>query len=180
MSQLASLEAPLSQADAIIVAIAHNSIVLNEDAPCGTPFDEATSTLQDWRRVTQECATESARGYQDQFDELYSTIASWREGHPTLLITLNKYNDWIGWPDANLTADQERRTTMVHDTWNEMICAAAERHGFACADVSAAFNGPKGDKPAGDLLAADYTHPSDRGNALITTVLANLGFEPLG
>ena len=44
---------------------------------------------------------------------------------------------------------------------NAMLCAAAEGNGFGCADIYRAFNGPDGVKPSGDLLAEDYTHPSD-------------------
>ena len=53
------------------------------------------------------------------------------------------------------------------DAWNEMICAAAEKSGFVCTDISTAFNGEDGRKPSGALLAGDYTHPSQRGNDLI-------------
>ncbi len=178
LQQLPSFKDYLRDADAIIVGIAHNSIVLNEDEPCGTSFDEATSTLKDWSKVTQECATESADHHQPQFEELYSTITSWREGRPTLLLTINKYNDWIGWRDAHLTPDQEQRTAMVHQTWNRMLCSTAEQNGFTCVDLGEAFNGAEGSKPSGDLLAADYTHPSDTGNALIARLLIAEGFVP--
>ena len=43
-----------------------------------------------------------------------------------------------------------------------MLCRSAEEHGFGCADIYHAFNGTDGTKPSGDLLSADYTHPSDR------------------
>ena len=89
LQQLPSYKDYLRDADAIIVGIAHNSIVLNEDEPCGTSFDEATSTLRDWSKVTRECATKSAAHHQPQFEELYSTITSWREGRSSLLLTIN-------------------------------------------------------------------------------------------
>ncbi len=40
-----------------------------------------------------------------------------------------------------------------------------------CVDLLSAFNGPDGTTPAGDLLAADYTHPSQAGNDLIRDLL---------
>jgi hypothetical protein len=43
-----------------------------------------------------------------------------------------------------------------------MICKSAKANGFGCADLSKAFNGPDGMKPSADLLADDYTHPSDK------------------
>jgi hypothetical protein len=48
-----------------------------------------------------------------------------------------------------------------------------------CANISRAFNGANGLKPSGDLLGADYTHPSQKGNALIARTLIGLGFAPL-
>jgi lysophospholipase L1-like esterase len=50
---------------------------------------------------------------------------------------------------------------------------------FTCVDIYRAFNGPAGDKPSGDLLSNDYTHPSDKGNELIAKTLTNTGFAPL-
>lgn len=180
MDQLeTSYEEALSDADAIIVAIAHNTIELNSDKPCGTPFDEKTSTLEDWSAVTEECATTSAAAHRPEFDELFSTIASWREGRPTVLRTINKYNDWNGWEDAHLTSDEVQRTVVMHDAWNDMLCTSAEQHGFGCANIYRAFNGADGSKPSGDLLADDYTHPSDKGNARIAEVLVSQGFDPL-
>jgi lysophospholipase L1-like esterase len=178
LTQLTSYEDELRGADAIIVGIAHNSFALNSDKPCGTTFDEATSTLKDWSKVTPRCAVSWAAEYKPEYDELYATIASWRDGRPTLLRTINKYNDWNGWEDAHLTPDQVDRTVFMHDAWNTMLCRSAERHGFACADIYHAFNGPHGTTPSGDLLASDYTHPSDPGNALIARALAAQGFEP--
>jgi lysophospholipase L1-like esterase len=175
--RLASYEDDLSGADAIIVGIAHNSFALGDD-PCGTTFDETTSTLKDWSKVTPRCAVSAAAEYKPALDELYATIASWRDGKPTILRTINKYNDWNGWEDAHLTPDQVDRTVFMHDAWNTMLCRSAERHGFACADIYHAFNGTDGTKPSGRLLATDYTHPSDAGNARIARVLVAQGFEP--
>ena len=179
MDELSFDKDQLSKADAIIVGVAHNSIVLNADKPCGTRFDDATSTLDDWSKVTRECAESTAAEYRPQYDKLFATIASWRAGKPTLLRTIDKYNDWNGWEDAHLTPDQVRRTVVVHDVWNRMLCHSAESHGFTCADIYHAFNGADGMQPSGDLLAADYTHPSERGNERIAQVLVAQGFSPL-
>jgi lysophospholipase L1-like esterase len=179
MDELDSFEEQLSGADAIVVGIAHNSFGLNSEEPCGTTFDEATSTLADWSKVTPRCAESAAAEYRATYDELFQTIASWREGEPTLLLAIDKYNDWNGWQDAHLTPDQVRRTVFMHDAWNEMLCESAERHDFVCADIYHAINGADGTKPSGDLLSSDYTHPSDKGNELIARVLVEQGFAPL-
>jgi len=179
LADLDSFSGELARADAIVVGIAHNSFELSADAPCGTTYDEATNTLSDWSKVDEACATNSAASYRDQYDELFSTIAQKRASQPTILIALNKYSDWLGWEDAKLTPDQERRTVMMHDAWNTMLCDSAEANGFTCADVYHAFNGPSGDTPSGDLLAGDYTHPSQAGNDRIAQVLEEIGFAPL-
>jgi hypothetical protein len=110
---------------------------------------------------------------------LFSRVSDLRKGQPTILRTINRYSDWIGWREARLTPEQENRTTIILDAWNEMLCSAAEKHGFACIDIYHAFNGQDGSNPAGDLLAMDYTHPSDKGNVLIAELLASQGFAPL-
>ncbi|WP_168207530.1 SGNH/GDSL hydrolase family protein [Microlunatus elymi] len=179
MAELPVYKPDLTNADAIVVGIAHNSNVLNEDTPCGTPFNETTSTLEDWSKVTHACAATSADRYRRQFDKLYGTIAAWRAGRSTVLLTINKYNDWIGLKAAHLTGSQQRQTIWVHDAWNRMICRSAEQHGFTCVDVYHAFNGPQGTESPGSLLADDYTHPSNSGNALIAELLIDKGFDPL-
>jgi len=65
------------------------------------------------------------------------------------------------------------------DAWNAMLCSAAEANGVRCVDVHHAFNGPDGTTPAGDLLAPDDTHPSQRGNDTITRLLEAEGYAPL-
>jgi hypothetical protein len=174
-----SFKVPLSNADAIIVGIAHNSNLLSTGTACGTTFDEQASSYEDWTKITPECSRSWVAQYRPQYDELFATIASWRDGRPTVLMTINKYNDWIGFEDGHFTPDQVKRTLFVHDDWNRMLCESAEAHGFQCADIYHGFNGPEGTKPSGDLLAADYTHPSDKGNARIAQVLVAQGFDPL-
>ena len=179
LAQLPNWEDELTHADAIIVGIAHNSIPLNDDEPCGSPFDEATQTIEDWSKIDAQCTSDAVAKYGPMYNELYSTIAQWRAGKPTILVTLNRYNDWIGLKEGNLTKDQEQRTVAMHDAWNTMICEAAANNGFNCADVYHAFNGPQGVEPAGNLLAADYIHPSQQGHDRIESVLASAGFAPL-
>jgi lysophospholipase L1-like esterase len=171
------LSPALEAADIIVVGIAHNSVELASDEPCDAPL--GANDMPDWTAITQECADRSAEEYRPQYESLFAQIAALREGEPTVLRTINRYNDWIGWADGNLGPEQEQKTAMIIAAWNGMLCDAAEGNGFACADISRAFNGPDGLSPSGELLAGDYTHPSDLGNATITEVLTELGFDPL-
>jgi lysophospholipase L1-like esterase len=179
MGELPSFKQALASADAIIVGIAHNTIALNADEPCGTRFDEARSTFVDWSKIDRSCSNASTARYRPMYDKLYATIAAWRAGKPTILRTIDKYNDWVGWPPAHLTAEQARKTVMFHDAWNSMLCRSAQTHGFTCVDIYHLFNGPRGTAPLGDLVVADYTHPSQKGNDVIARALAAAGFAPL-
>lgn len=179
MDELDSFKADLSAADAIIVGIAHNSFPLNADQPCGSSLDQATMTLKDWGKVGPACSAAAAKTYGPMYDRLFATVSQWREGKPTILLALDKYNDWVGWAPAHLTPSQVAKVVRLHDAWNSMLCSAATRHGFTCADIYHAFNGPHGTKPSATLVGDDYTHPSQSGNDTIARVLTSLGFAPL-
>ncbi len=78
----------LASADAIIVGIAHNTIEINTDNPCGATWDEATSTLSDWSKITPACSKASVAKRKPQFQSLFSQVASLRAGKPTILLTI--------------------------------------------------------------------------------------------
>jgi lysophospholipase L1-like esterase len=168
----------LVNADAIIVGIAHNDIPWNvdDDACDGAGGDDI-----DWSKYTSACFAAEVKRYTPKYEAVFERIAALRTGKPTLLRAINRYHDWTGWPGHPETreADGVAASAAVIAAWNKMICGAAEASGFACADISAAFNGEDGTQPSGELLAGDYTHPSDKGNEVIADVLEGLGFKPL-
>lgn len=118
------------------------------------------------------------RTYRPQYDRLFSQITRWRRGKPTILRTIDRYNDWTGYSKIHLTPAENVKIKTMIDTWDAMLCASATAHGFVCADIYHAFNGPDGRTPSGSLVGADYTHPSNKGNALIAKVLISEGFAP--
>lgn len=179
LQELPSLKEQLTSADAIIVGIAHNSIELNADRPCGTHFVDSQNTFADWSKLDEQCARRTTDHYHPLYDKLYSTIASWRGDKPTILRTIDKYNDWTGWKPAHLTPQQGVTVVIFHNLWNRMLCSSAEVHGFTCADIYHVFNGPNGARASGDLLGPDYTHPSQKGNDVIAKTLIAEGFAPL-
>ncbi len=163
-------------ADAVIVGIAHNDVPMNrDDDACDGPASESP----DWSKFTSACiATEVAR-FTPIYEALYARVAELRAGKPTILRTINRYNDWNGWPGHELSPEGLDATVRVIAAWNDMICSAAEKSGFVCADISTAFNGEDGRKASGDLLAGDYTHPSQKGNDLIGQLLLDPNLLPL-
>jgi lysophospholipase L1-like esterase len=176
LAELDSFKSSLVVADVIVVGIAHNTIELNADRPCGAPLQH---DLPQWAAMDRACAVRSAKRARILYDQLYSRIAALRKGKPTIFRTINRYNDWIGSPNAHLTPSQERITAMFIATWNAELCQSARAHRFGCADISRAFNGANGLKPSGDLLGADHTHPSQKANDVIARTLIGLGFAPL-
>ena len=176
LAELKTFKAPLAAADVILVGIAHNSNELNAEQPCGEPNSPSGPT---WAKMTPKCAATSAARSRAGYERLYSTIAALRAGKPTILRTIDRYNDWIGNPGALYSATDALKTKPFIDDWNRMLCTAAVKSGFRCADIAAAINGPDGVKPAGDLLALDYTHLSDKGNGVVAGVLVAEGFAPL-
>ena len=166
----------LANADIIVVGIAHNDAAMNSnDDLCDGPNGDNP----DWSKYNAECAIASAELFRPKFESVYSQIVALRGGKPTIFRTINRYNDWNGWPGHDLPPEGIQATKEVIDAWNKMICKAAEENGFLCADIYSAFNGSDGLTPSGDLVAADYTHPSDKGNEVIAQILVNLGFAPL-
>jgi len=166
----------LANADIIIVGIAHNDAAMNSnDDLCDGPNGDNP----DWSKYNEECAVASAELFRPKYEIVFSQIVALREGKPTIFRTINRYNDWNGWPGHDLPPEGIEATRLVIDAWNAMICKAAQENGFVCANIYRAFNGPDGLKPSGDLVAQDYTHPSDKGNEVIAGILIDLGFAPL-
>ncbi|MFO7530176.1 MAG: acyl-CoA thioester hydrolase/BAAT C-terminal domain-containing protein [Marinobacter sp.] len=165
----------LSNADIIIVSISHNDTPWNrDDDPCDGPSGDP-----DWSKYDATCAAEAAEIFRPKFESVFAQIAELRAGKPTIFLTTNVYNDWIGVPGGVFSAEDIEATHEVLDAWNEVYCKVAQANGFTCADIYHAFNGPGGDTTAVDLLAPDTIHPSDKGNEVIAQVLADLGYAPL-
>ena len=175
----ASRRDALANADIIIVSIAFNDTPwLRSDDPCDGP----NGNKPDWSKYNTTCAAAAAEIFRPKFESVYAQIVALREGKPTIFRTINRYNDWIGWiGEAGETNPPEATdaTRVVLDAWSTMVCETAQENGFTCADIYHTFNGAAGLTPSGDLLAKDYTHPSDKGNEVIARVLTDLGYAPL-
>jgi len=175
----ASRRDALANADIIIVSIAFNDTPwLRSDDPCDGP----NGNKPDWSKYNSTCAAAAAEIFRPKFESVYAQIVALREGKPTIFRTINRYNDWIGWigeaGEAN-PPEATNATRVVLDAWSAMVCETAQENGFTCADIYHTFNGAAGLTPSGDLLAKDYTHPSDKGNEVIARVLTDLGYAPL-
>lgn len=163
----------LANADIIIVNIAHNDVAWGRnDDPCDGP----TGDNPDWSKFDAACAVEAAEIFRPKFKSVFAQIVDMRAGKPTIFLMINRYNDWIG---EGVPPEAIQATHEVVSAWNAMVCDAATSNGFICADIYHAFNGADGLQVPPDLLAPDFTHPSDKGNEVIAQVLVDLGFAPL-
>jgi len=129
----------LAEAHVILVGIAHNSLDLQVDKPCGAPVVIPDDDLPDWSKLDEACAVALAERHRPEYESLFSQIVALREGKPTIFRTVNRYNDWIGWSGVEGVPDPEKTKVMI-DVWNAMLCEAAEANGFGCADIYHAFN----------------------------------------
>ncbi len=173
LEELPGLSEDLADADLILVGIAHNSFELNADEPCGEPLIEGNP---DWSAVTPACGKQAAAGFADDFNELFKQVAALRDGQPTVLRALNRYDDWRG--SEGIPAADTDRARVLTDEWDRVLCDAAVAHGFGCVDLHTTMNGPDGMTSAMSLLA-DGVHPNQEGHDAIADALVQDGFAPL-
>jgi lysophospholipase L1-like esterase len=173
-----SLTTAAESADAILVGVGNSDAPWNiTDDACDGPATAAD--LVPWDEYSDACIATEVERFRPTFEAMYDRLAELRAGEPTILRTINRYNDWIGFEGGEVPAEAVEISIDYNVAWNAMICETAEASGFICADIGRAFNGDDGRTASGDLLAADYLHPSDKGYERIATVLIDLGFAPL-
>lgn len=192
LEQLESDEAlrdELATADVIVMSVGFNDQPPFEDAHEGCPpaVNEGTSlpeAVQTAAETSQACVDGAIPIIRGQLAEVFGHL---RELAPDAEIaTLTSYDSWRGWPELEAmdptTVDAlYAAETYWFQQWTAVQCEEAEAARATCIDVYHAFNGPDGTEPAGELLAADYTHPSQAGNDVIRDLLVDASLaEGLG
>jgi lysophospholipase L1-like esterase len=175
--QSGSLDAVLSEAEVIIVSVGANDLPPYREGDCSDAaidLHDVESAAVALAATTEECiATHTAAAGAN----LASLLESVREVAPDAsILALTAYNAWTGWPllDAlgpAVAGPVSQVVVASTDAWRAEVCEKAEDVGGECVDLLAAFNGADGLTPAGDLLAADYGHPSQEGHDLIRDLL---------
>lgn len=180
----------VADGDAIIVGIGFNDVPFNvDDDPCdgAAQWDTRERAVAAAKLITSACMKAWIATMRPKFEDMYSQIAALRAGKPTILLTIDRYNDNPGWCEnrdcawngTTTPVEVVAGTKLAVDAWDRMMCEAATTNGFTCVDIYHSFNGPDGTDAAADLLAADYTHPSQAGNDRIAQLLAAEGYAPL-
>ncbi|MCU1447498.1 SGNH/GDSL hydrolase family protein [Cryobacterium sp.] len=172
-----SLDEALSNADVIIVSVGYNDQPPYGDGSCydeAIDLDTVKGAAEALSATTADCiGTQTATAAANLADLLGGV----RGLAPDASIrALTAYNAWTGWPDFEAlgaeTAGSASRTVAAGLlAWRTVVCHEAEKVGGDCVDLLTAFNGTDGLTPSGDLLAEDYTHPSQKGNELIRDLL---------
>lgn len=98
---------------------------------------------------------------------------------------LTAYNSWTGWENLDaagpVTVDGVSEViTYTLDQWRTALCEEAAAVDAVCVDVYDEFNGPDGQQLSGELLAPDYSHPSQLGNDRIRDLLIASDLYDLG
>ena len=174
----------LEDADLVILSFGGNDQppYRQENQPCRVE-DPATivEAVKAVAGTTTECVDQVTRRLtRDAVSALDEITEQAPEAAVAVLVP---YNFWVGWPaltsvpNAAVRAADEVITYAV-DSWRDALCEVVADADATCIDVYAAFNGPDGRQPAGELLASDHTHPSQQGNDLIRDLLLEANLLP--
>lgn len=182
----------VAAADIVIVSIGYNDEPprTEADAPCRVeeppPGDDGSATIKAALTYTQACIDATMDWYEPSLDAVYGTIETLASGRPQVRVTTGVFNNWIGHPafdTVDLPASDKSRAIDVSiamkDAWNERDCQLATGHGFDCADMYHAFNGPAGDQPIEPFVVADYVHLNADGHARVAALLEAIDLSVL-
>jgi lysophospholipase L1-like esterase len=168
----------LGGADAVVVTIGINDLPFNQlDDPCRVA---ANYPVIEWSQITKACTNRVADQYRRDLDAVMAQINDLRQGRPTLLRVTTVYNSVIGdhvdrsWDSPEAVAP----SVYAVERYTEAQCEVAKANGGECADTYHALNGHSGRDPAGEFLAADYTHLAQKGHDAFAKALIATGFDP--
>lgn len=172
------LDAPLAAAEIVIVSAGFNDqppygpgrACFTDGVDLDTPEGAITAVMA----TTPECiATETASSAANLKGVLEGVR---RQAPDATVLALTAYNSWTGWSELESQSPETQAAvsaTVVAglEAWRTAVCDEVEAIGGTCVDLLEPFNGADGMTPSGDLLAADYTHPSQAGNDRIRDLL---------
>jgi lysophospholipase L1-like esterase len=174
----------LEDADLVIVSFGGNDQppYRQEYQPCrvGDP-ETVVEAVEAVAATTTDCVDQVTRRLTRNATGALEAITE--QAPDAAIAVLVPYNFWIGLPALEGAPDTARRAadrlmTYAVESWRDALCDVVAGVDGACIDVYAAFNGPDGRQPAGDLVGADHTHPSQQGNDLIRDLLLEANLLP--
>ncbi|MET0525070.1 MAG: SGNH/GDSL hydrolase family protein [Nocardioides sp.] len=171
------LTEPLASADVVIVSVGFNDQPPYTDTGQPCHVEEPASAAEAFDAVldtTEECVSTATRALRETAAEVLREVRA--QAPDAAVAGLVPYDSWNGWLGVENTPTAERQavTRLISYSlvaWREALCAEVDAVDGVCIDVYQAFNGADGRRPSGDLLASDYTHPSQAGNDRIRDLL---------
>lgn len=190
----------VAAADIVVVSIGYNNgPPWSPDVPCHPKEGKVdTDLFVALRDFTDECIKATNESFRDDFDVIYAQIETLAAGRPQVRIDLGNFNNALGnpggdgtlpplWngadapglPQSDLPRALANMVTAIAG-YNDVECETATAHGFVCAGLLQAFNGPDG---KGSLAAyvnpADYVHPNLAGQEVIAKLLEQVPVDSL-
>jgi lysophospholipase L1-like esterase len=173
----------VASADIVLVSIGFNDQPPYTDAALGCSAPDILTdadAIAAVQSTTTECIDEATGIVRGSAIPVLDAVRSLAPDAAVGVMT--QYNSWIGWGALDSatpgTVEAVVNTTgHALDRWNDALCEEAADIDAVCVDVYRAFNGDDGRQPAGTMLAADYTHPSQLGNDAIRDLLLAVDWE---
>ena len=177
-----AVQAAIANADIVVVSIGYNNgPPWDPDDPCHVQeVARDADLIPAILAMTPECITETIDKYRGELDAVYGRIESLAAGRPQVRVTLGVFDNIRDNPGTDGTLPQVTPEDMqpalelfvsIFDRWNAMDCEVAVAHGFVCADLRHAFNGPDGNGSVGPYTAPDWVHPNEAGQAVMAKLL---------
>ncbi len=173
------LVAQLGTADVVIISVASNDqppFVDPHDGcpPAVGPSASDSEAFEAAAQTSPSCIDSVVPVILDQVTEVSARVRA--AARDAAIVVLTPYDSWRGWPgldglDATTLSRLLDAETYWFQTWNPVLCEAAEKIDAVCLDVYGAFNGADGTDAADEYVADDYTHPSQKGNDRIRDLL---------
>lgn len=174
--QSGDLRAALSRGDLVIVSVGFNDQPPYAEAgqPCASATDTDRQAIRALQATTRPCVDQAMKSLRAHLVTVLTEVHD--QAPDARTATLVPYNSWTGWSALSRLLERQRHridavVTYALDRWRTALCTESRAANAVCIDTYRAFNGSRGLKPAGPLLARDYTHPSQRGNDTIRDLL---------
>lgn len=185
-----AVQTAIARADIVVISIGYNNgAPWGPDDPCHVKeVAKDADLVPAILAMTPQCITDTIEKYRGELDAVYGRVAALAAGRPQVRITFGVFDNLRGNPGGDGTLPdvpaQEMKPALevfvsIFDRWNAMDCEVATAHGFVCADLRHAFNGPDGNTSVGTLTATDWVHPNEAGQAVMAKLLQRVDVSVL-
>ncbi len=185
-----AVQGAIARADIVVVSIGYNNgPPWGPDDPCHVQdVARDADLILAILTMTPECITATIEKYRGELDAAYGRIEELAAGRRQVRITFGVFDNIRDNPGGDGTLPQVPSEDMqpaielfgsIIDRWNAMDCEVATAHGFVCADLHHAFNGPDGDLSVGVFTAPDWVHPNETGQAAMAKLLERVDVSAL-